>query len=246
MIRVSPVTILNTAFYKFVSLENLPELRRLLKARCLELKLKGTLLLSPEGINGFLAGAPDAITEFKQVLAGMDPFKDLSFKESFSDDVPFGRMLVKLKKEIIPMGRPDIQPQTETGTRLKAETLKKWLDEKKELVLLDTRNEYEVREGTFENALNLGISTFRQIPEKMESLSEAVKAKPVVMFCTGGIRCEKATALALKMGFSEVYQLEGGILKYFEECGNHHYKGNCFVFDERVALDSLSCVLSTY
>lgn len=147
-------------------------------------------------------------------------------------------MLVKLKKEIIPMGRPDVSPVEMTGDRIAPVELKKWLDENRDFLLLDTRNDYEVELGTFEKAQHLNLRHFRNFAQKLDLLPPEMKDKPVVMFCTGGIRCEKATAYALKSGFKEVYQLEGGILKYFEECRKDHYDGECFVFDHRRTVDS--------
>lgn len=229
--------ILNIAFYRFVALSSLPERRVIFRERCHSLGLKGTILLSEEGINGFLAGTADSIRAFQSFLLEMPVFSGMTFKESESSRIPFGRMRVKLKKEIISMGHVDIRPESFTAPRVSAEELCRWMDEKRDIVVLDTRNTYEIEKGTFENAIDLDIQTFRKFPEKLMALPQAVREKPVVMFCTGGIRCEKATAFALKQGFREVYQLDGGILKYFEECGGKHYRGGCFVFDERVALD---------
>lgn len=229
--------ILNVAFYKFVELDNLAERRALLRARAQELGLRGTILLSLEGINSFLAGEEAAIRQFLQELRSSPEFSELEVKESWSEQIPFSRMLVKLKKEIIPMGRPDIRPSDRTGKRLLAADFKKWLDENRDIVVIDTRNDYEVEAGTFEKAKDFQIRNFRDFGDKLKEVPEETKKKPVVMFCTGGIRCEKATALAMKEGFTDVYQLEGGILKYFEEIGGAHYRGNCFVFDNRVSVD---------
>jgi predicted sulfurtransferase len=232
---------LNTAFYKFVNLPELTELRARLKDACLSRGLMGTILLSSEGINGFLAGAPESVHEFKAYLEAIPEIGKLEFKDSTSEKNPFTRMLVKLKKEIIPMGLPEINPTEMTGARLTPLELKKWLDEKRDFVLLDTRNDYEVELGTFTAARDLGLRHFRNFAKKLDLLPAEipdVKEKPVVMFCTGGIRCEKATAYALKTGFREVYQLEGGILKYFEDCKQEHYEGECFVFDHRRAVSS--------
>lgn len=228
----------NIAFYQFVPLENLPGLRQTLRSLTRELGLKGTILLAPEGINGFLAGPQPAIGRFWATLTAMSPFQKLTCKQSISAAAPFARMLVKLKKEIIPMGSPDIQPNRETGPRVEPEDLCRWLDEGREVILIDTRNDYELAQGTFQGAVDLKIRKFREFGDALARLPSEIKKKPVVMFCTGGIRCEKATAYAMKHGFENVFQLEGGILKYFEKCGNKHYDGDCFVFDERVALNS--------
>ncbi|MBC7691084.1 MAG: glutathione S-transferase N-terminal domain-containing protein [Methylotenera sp.] len=228
---------LNVAFYKFVELSDLRELQASVKETALQLSLKGSVLLSQEGVNAFIAGEPAQVRAFLKFLGEMPFFKNIPVKESWTHHLPFKRMLVKIKKEIITMGEPDIHPALKSGDRISALELKKWLDEKKDVVLLDTRNDYEIEHGTFGGALDLGLKTFKEFPKKLEGVTQDIKDKPVVMFCTGGIRCEKATALALKHGFTDVYQLEGGILKYFEEVGGAHYKGECFVFDGRVAVD---------
>jgi len=232
------MAIQNIAFYKFVNLPELVDLRAKLREACLSREFMGTILLSPEGINGFLAGEPARIEEFKAYIQAMPEFEKLQFKDSISEKNPFNRMLVKLKKEIIPMGRPDVSPVEMTGDRIAPVELKKWLDENRDFLLLDTRNDYEVELGTFEKAQHLNLRHFRNFAQKLDLLPPEMKDKPVVMFCTGGIRCEKATAYALKSGFKEVYQLEGGILKYFEECRKDHYDGECFVFDHRRTVDS--------
>jgi UPF0176 protein len=146
-------------------------------------------------------------------------------------------MLVKIKKEIISMGMPEISPAIKRAPAVSPTTLKQWLDEGREVVLVDTRNEYEIRLGTFQNALAIGVDTFRAFPNKAAQLDASLKNKTVVTFCTGGIRCEKAAPVLQNLGFTDVYQLDGGILKYFEACGGAHYDGDCFVFDRRVALN---------
>lgn len=229
--------IINIAAYRFVSIDDLPSLRHALKDKCLSLELKGTILLAPEGINLFLAGTRDNIQVFIDDLTSDKRFAGMEFKESPSSHKPFNRMLVKLKKEIIPMGLPEISPTTNPAPNLSAETLRSWLDEGKEVVLLDTRNDYEVSLGTFKNAVHLDIETFREFPEKVKELLPEYKDKVIVSFCTGGIRCEKAAPAMLNAGFKNVYQLQGGILKYFEEVGGDYYDGDCFVFDRRVALN---------
>jgi predicted sulfurtransferase len=228
--------VLNAAFYQFVTLSDLPTLRTGLRARTRELGLKGTILISEEGINCMLAGAEERLRGFIAELEARSPFRKFDVKESWSEATPFLRMFVKIKKEIIPMGRPDVRPAELTAARLEPKQLKSWLDQGKEVVLLDTRNEYEIQYGTFRGARRMGLKHFRDFSNKLSELSPELRDKPVVMFCTGGIRCEKATALAMKENFKEVYQLEGGILRYFEDCGGAHYDGDCFVFDERVAL----------
>ncbi len=230
--------ILNIAFYRFVELSDLVDLRNLLRELGQELNLKGTILLSSEGINGCLAGLEENIRTFQQSIEKYPFGSNLNYKQSYSNSVPYKRYLVKIKKEIIPAGDNDIKPAVLTGTHISPSELKLWLDENREFEFLDTRNEFEIEFGTFKKAKQLNLKHFREFSEKLKSLPEESKLKPMVMFCTGGIRCEKASVIAMKSGFKDVYQLDGGILKYFEECGEAHYEGECFVFDERISLDS--------
>lgn len=229
---------INISAYKFVDLDNLTQRKEELLPLCQSLQLKGTILLSLEGINLFVAGKRKAIDEFVKFLAQRPEYSNLPIKESISDHQPFSRMLVRLKKEIISMGVDKIRPVSKTSPKLPAQTLKNWLDEGKDVTLLDVRNDYEIEIGTFSNAVPIGIDHFRKFPEATQALSDDLKNKPIVMFCTGGIRCEKAGPLMEQQGFNEVYQLDGGILRYFEDCGGEHYDGDCFVFDKRVAVDS--------
>ncbi|NQV26456.1 MAG: sulfurtransferase [Rhodopirellula sp.] len=231
--------IVNIAAYKFVELDKLPQRREQIRELTRQLDLKGTVLLSEEGINLFVAGSRSAIDQFLAELRVDTPLSDLSVKESLSERQPFTRMLVKIKNEIISFGVDGIDPRHRTSPKLPPQQLKQWLDEGRPVHLLDTRNDYEVEVGTFSNALVLGIDHFREFPAAIESLPDAMKEEPVVMFCTGGIRCEKAGPFMQDRGFQNVFQLEGGILKYFEECGGDHYDGDCFVFDQRVAVDPL-------
>jgi UPF0176 protein len=228
---------INIAAYKFVDLDDLAARKSVMLPLCKFLGLKGTILLSREGINLFLAGTRDAVDTFLQHLHSQPEFADLAVKTSISDHQPFSRMLVRLKKEIISMGVEAIRPLKNTSPKISATTLKQWLDDDKDVTLLDVRNDYEIEVGTFSNAVPVGIDHFRRFPEAAKRLPETMKSKPIVMFCTGGIRCEKAGPLMEQEGFHEVYQLDGGILKYFEECGGDHYDGDCFVFDKRVAVD---------
>ncbi len=234
------LSIMNVSAYRFVHLtvNILPTLQVNLKSKAKQLRLKGTILLSSEGINLFLSGKKEAITSFHCFLNTFPYFQDISFKESFSNFHPFKKMLVKLKKEIIPFGIDSINPEKHTAPYVSPEQLMIWLKERPELVLLDTRNTFEIELGSFENALNLGIKKFRDFPDAVKKLPEKLKKLPIVTFCTGGIRCEKAAAYLLKVGFKEIYQLEGGILNYFEKCGENHFKGPCFVFDERKKVNS--------
>lgn len=229
--------VINISAYKFVTLDGLETLRAKLKETCLTLGLKGTILLSPEGLNVALSGSRISIDKIKEYFEKSDSFKDMPYKESTSDHQPFNRMLVRLKKEVIAFGIEGIAPQTHTSPHLSPKLLRDWLESGKDIVLLDTRNEYEIKLGTFKNAINPHIDTFRDFPKAIKNLDPAIKNKPVVTFCTGGVRCEKAAPYLEKEGFKEVYQIDGGILKYFEECGGAFWEGDCFVFDHRVALD---------
>jgi len=229
--------ILNIAAYKFLPLSDLKPLRARLQALCKAWDLKGTILLSPEGINLFVAGLAAPIGLLLTELRSWPGLEDLQPKVSETGHQPFRRMLVRLKKEIIAFGVEGIDPARRTSPKLAPGELKRWLDEGRPVTLLDTRNDYEVKLGTFRNALPIGIDHFREFPDAVDKLSPELKERPIVMFCTGGIRCEKAGPFMEREGFRNVFQLDGGILKYFEECGGAHYDGECFVFDRRVGLD---------
>ncbi|MDB6023141.1 MAG: rluA [Pedosphaera sp.] len=229
--------IVNIAAYKFVSLPDLRLLRARLLALCRGWELKGTILLSAEGINLFVAGEAEKINLLLAELRSWPGLADLQPKVSETDHQPFRRMLVRVKKEIIAFGVEGIDPAQRTSPKLAAKTLKQWLDEGRPVTLLDTRNDYEVKLGTFKNALPIGVGHFREFPEAVRNLPAKLKEQPIVMFCTGGIRCEKAGPFMEREGFKNIFQLDGGILKYFEECGGAHYEGECFVFDQRVGVD---------
>ena len=230
--------VINISAYKFTPLEDLSALKQTLLTVGTSLALKGTVLLSPEGINVFVAGDACNVDAFVSRLRAVPGLEDLTPKKSESKGQPFGRLRVKIKKEIIAFGVPGIDPARKPAPKLAPHTLKQWLDEGKPLLLLDTRNNYEVERGTFRGAIPAGIRRFRDFPTAMERLSAVPKDQPIVMFCTGGIRCEKAAPFMVREGFKHVFQLEGGILKYFEECGGAHYDGECFVFDQRDAVDA--------
>ena len=229
--------IVNISCYKFVELDQLPERKTTIRRRAVELNLKGTVLLSHEGINLFVAGPQQSIRDFVEFLREDPALNDLAPKESVNQYQPFNRMLVKIKREIIAFGIENVAPGIRTSPKLPAAELRKWLDEGRKVHLLDTRNDYEYSIGTFNNAIKLGIDHFREFPEAIAKLPEEFKEEPIVMFCTGGIRCEKAGPFMELAGFRNVYQLDGGILRYFEEVGGDHYHGECFVFDQRVAVD---------
>ncbi len=227
----------NIAAYKFAHLPDLRVLRERLLTKCKAWGLKGTILLSTEGINLFVAGEREPVGLLLAELRSVSGLEDLTAKYSETVHQPFNRMLVRLKKEIIAFGVEGIDPATRTSPKLAAKDLKQWLDEGRPVTLLDTRNDYEVKLGTFKNALSIGVDHFRDFPAAVAKLSPELKAQPIVMFCTGGIRCEKAGPYMESVGFQNIFQLDGGILKYFEECGGAHYDGECFVFDQRVGLD---------
>ncbi|MGP1682167.1 MAG: oxygen-dependent tRNA uridine(34) hydroxylase TrhO [Giesbergeria sp.] len=232
------MNILNIAAYRFVLVNDLEQLRAALKARGAELGLKGTILIAAEGINLFLAGTAANVEAFLQTLRSDARFASIEVKRSWSAEQPFNRLLVKIKREIVTMQRPEINPCAAPAPRLAPQELKRWLDEGREIALLDTRNRFEAELGSFENTLSLGLQSFSDFPRATPALPQELKDRPIVTFCTGGIRCEKAAPWLISQGFREVYQLDGGIRNYFEQCGGAHFRGACFVFDERVALDA--------
>ncbi|MBK39226.1 MAG: sulfurtransferase [Euryarchaeota archaeon] len=234
--RIEMDSFVNIAGYRFVDLPDRDELREPFREVCEANRLLGTILLSTEGINFFLCGDQPGIDGFLEYLESDGRFVDIPLKISHSEKLAFRRMNVRLKNEIISMGMDEIRPAEHTGEPISPTEFKQWLDEGRDITVLDTRNDYEIRIGTFENAVDFDISTFRTFPDAVKN-TNLDKEKTVVMFCTGGIRCEKASALMLKQGFQDVRQLEGGVLGYFEEVGGAHWNGDCFVFDRRVAVD---------
>ena len=228
----------NIAGYQFTPLAELKSLREGLLRQCKGWGLRGTILLSTEGINLFVAGDDAGVEGLVAELRSWPGLAGFTPKVSYSDEQPFRRMLVRIKREIIAFGVPGIDPATRTSPKLAARELKQWLDEGRPVTLLDTRNDYEVRLGTFRGAKTLGIDHFRDFPAAVAELPVEMKRQPIVMFCTGGIRCEKAGPYMEREGFEQIFQLDGGILKYFEECGGEHYDGECFVFDQRVGVDA--------
>ena len=236
-------TFVNIAAYKFVTLDDTAAQRPVFLDKCNALSLKGTILLSPEGINLFLAGTRHDIDAFLTWLRSDARFADLEVKESLSDDQPFNKMLVKLKREIITMKHPLIKPELGRAPVVESHTLKRWLDQGhdddgKPVVMMDTRNDFEVDVGTFDNTLDYRITKFSEFPDVVAAHREELKDKTVVTFCTGGIRCEKSTNYLLGKGLPEVYHLKGGILKYLEEvpAEESKWEGECFVFDQRVSV----------
>jgi UPF0176 protein len=232
--------VLNISAYLFTRIDDRERLRPALKHRANELELKGTILLAEEGINMFLAGAEASVRAFVAELRCDPRFTPIAPKESWSAQQPFGKLLVKLKREIIRMDRPAIRPEAERAPAVAPATLRRWLDQGhdddgREVVLLDTRNAFEVGYGTFAGAVDWGIERFTQFPDAAASHAAELEGKTVVSFCTGGIRCEKA-AIHLRESGVDALQLEGGILGWFEHVGGAHWNGECFVFDEREAL----------
>ena len=237
------MSILNIAAYRFVALDDLPGLRERVRERAEALALKGTVLLAPEGINLFLAGARAAVEAFMAWLREDARFAGLAVKESLSDTVPFGRLRVRLKREIITMQQPAIRPAAGRAPAVDAVTLRRWLeqghdDAGRAVVMLDTRNDYETAVGRFDGAVDYRIDRFTAFPAAVAADRARYAGKTVVSYCTGGIRCEKAAIHMQAIGIEHVHQLEGGILKYLELTDGAHWQGDCFVFDGRGAVDA--------
>lgn len=224
-------------FYKFVKLDDYQELRRPLQKFCEERNIKGTILLAKEGINSTVSGAPEKIEELLDYLKSDQRLTDLEYKESFDEEETFYRMKVKLKKEIVHLGLPEVDPNKKVGTYVDPQNWNKLLEDP-EVIVIDTRNDYEYEIGTFKNAIDPQTAEFEEFPDYVQKNLDPKKHKKVAMFCTGGIRCEKATSYMLDQGFEEVYHLKGGILKYLEDIPQEEslWKGDCFVFDNRVSV----------
>jgi len=234
------MNIVNITAYRFVSInENeLPKMCDALRSCGQELGVKGTIYIGKEGINFSLAGERQPIEKYKAFLNSYKVFKDLYYKESLSGSTPFSKMMVKIKPEIIRMDCETVEPIKKTVPHLSPEDFKRWYEQKKEMVVLDTRNDYEYAVGSFDDAIDLNIENFRDFLEAVKKLPEEYKKKPIVTFCTGGVRCEKAGEYMRQQGFEEVYQLDGGIINYFIKAGGDHWHGDCFVFDDRVTINS--------
>ena len=231
------MSVVVATFYKFVPIENCEELQRSLQARCADLALHGTILLASEGINATLSGPDAAINQLLDELRSDERFADLTAKFSPAAEHPFGRLKVKVKREIVTLGRPEANPTAQVGTYV---TPAEWnrIIRDPDVVLVDARNDYEVNIGTFKGAVNPHTESFRELPDYLTNTLDPQQHPKVALFCTGGIRCEKATSYLLQQGFQEVYHLQGGILKYLEEVPEPEslWEGECFVFDERVAV----------
>lgn len=235
--------ILNLAAYRFVAIDDAAAIVGWLRAEAERFSLLGTVLVAPEGINLFLAGEQSGIAGFLDALRADARFRDLPAKLSRSEHVPFARLKVKLKREIIAFRQPDAAPLGERAPSVTPATLARWLDQGhddagRRVVLLDTRNREEFGHGTFRDAETLPIDNFVDFPAAVQERAPAWRDATVVPFCTGGIRCEKAVRWMQQRGIAHVQQLDGGILGYFEAVGGRHYDGDCFVFDARVALDA--------
>lgn len=228
------------AFYHFTELPDYESLRNPLKEFCDAHQLKGTILLAKEGINSTIAGSRDAIDALLEYLRKDPRLQNLEHKESYCQGVPFQRMKVRLKKEIVTLGVPDIDPRYRVGTYVEPKDWNELIADP-DVIVIDTRNTYEVEFGTFKGAINPNLETFGEFPQYVQEQLNPEKHQKVAMFCTGGIRCEKASAYMLSQGFSEVYHLKGGILKYIEEVPKEEsiWEGECFVFDDRVSIDRI-------
>ena len=233
----TPKPIRVAALYRFCRLERFAELRQPLAAFCCGQGIKGTLLLAPEGINGTVAGSPDAIAALMRRLAEIPEFDGLEVKYSHADAMPFHRMKVRLKREIVTMGVAGIDPANDAGAYVEPADWNALIADP-DTVVIDTRNDYEVSLGTFAGAVNPHTASFRAFPDWVEANRSALEGKRIAMFCTGGIRCEKATAFMRSRGFDDVHHLKGGILSYLEKvpAKDSLWQGECFVFDERVAV----------
>lgn len=225
------------ALYKFVALDDLPILQAELQRHCAANRVFGTLLLAPEGINGTIAGPETGLRTVIAALRSQSVFSDLEVKESWAPTQPFLRMKVRLKKEIVTLGVDEVDPINRTGQYVEP---KQWneLISRPDVLVVDTRNDYEVDIGTFEGAIDPKTQSFSELPDWVDSELDIPKDTPIAMFCTGGIRCEKSTALLKAKGFSEVYHLKGGVLKYLEDVPKAEslWQGECFVFDQRVSV----------
>lgn len=234
---MSQTPFLVAALYKFVRMDHLPEKRAALQALCEAQEIRGTLLLAPEGINGTIAGPDQGIAAVLAALRALPGLGELAPKYSRAVSQPFYRMKVRLKREIVTMGQPDVDPNLIVGTYVKPQDWNALISDP-DVLVLDTRNDYEVEIGTFERAVDPHTQSFRQFPDFVEGLKKQGKTPKVAMFCTGGIRCEKASAYMKSQGFPEVFHLEGGILKYLETVPEDEslWNGDCFVFDQRVSV----------
>lgn len=225
------------ALYHFARFDRFADLQAPLTDICEKNGIVGTLLLAPEGINGTIAGSREGIDTVLDFIRAQPEFEALEHKESFAEQLPFYRLKVRLKKEIVAMGVPGTDPTQIVGTYVEPQDWNDLIDDP-DTVIIDTRNDYEIKVGTFKNAVNPGTEAFREFPDWVKRNENMLKGKKIAMFCTGGIRCEKSTAFVKSLGYDDVYHLKGGILKYLEDVPQEQstWDGECFVFDERVAV----------
>ncbi len=229
----------HTTAYQFLDIEEDEALRQSLLANCKRLRLSGNVTLATEGINLSLAGSRDAVSQIERFLREESPFQDLRFRRSYASKAPFSRLIVRFRPSLLPIRAEMPVASRNPGAHLPPERLRQWLDEDRPIRLLDARNDYETRLGRFATAEALPLRQFRDFPERARAL--VPDERPLVTYCTGGIRCELASAWLRERGHSEVWQLSGGILHYLERCGNRHWRGECFVFDDRLAVDADLC-----
>lgn len=231
------MTTIVATFYKFVALSDYQTLQASIKERCEQQAVKGTILLAQEGINGTIAGTRQSIDAVFSYLKSDSRLQDIDIKESTAESAPFAKLKVRLKKEIVTIGLPEVSPTKQVGTYVPPQEWNSVISDP-EVVVIDTRNRYEVGMGTFQGAKDPETDAFNEFPDYVKENLNPGKNKKVAMFCTGGIRCEKASSYMLSQGFEQVYHLKGGILKYLEEVPEEEslWQGECFVFDERVAI----------
>ena len=231
------MTITVATFYKFIKLPDISDRQPVLLSYCEAQAIKGTILLATEGINGTIAGTPEAIATVFSYLRRDPLLADLEYKKSYVNTLPFARMKVRLKKEIVTIGLPEVDPSEQVGTYVNPQDWNHIIQDP-EVTVIDTRNDYEVSIGSFQGATNPHTDSFREFPEYVKQNLDPGKHKKVALFCTGGIRCEKATSFMLSKGFPQVYHLKGGILRYLGEISSIEslWSGECFVFDKRVAV----------
>ena len=235
-LELKPV-VLNISGYRFVAIDDIPATLDMVEGICADLDIKGSVFIATEGINISLAGNLLAVQSFITGLSRDARFANMRFHHTYSRFVPFNKLLFKVKPELVPLGEELLADASYSHQYLPPAELQQWLNSGKEFTLLDMRNDFEYRLGTFVGAQQLGMEGFRQLPAKMEEIRALPKDRPLVTFCTGGIRCEKAGPYFEKLGFNEVYQLDGGIIEYLRSTSGEYWRGNCFVFDDRVSIN---------
>ena len=229
--------VLNISGYRFVAIDDVPATLESVENFCLDLKIKGSVFMASEGINISLAGNLLDIQSFISELEKDSRFTNMRFHHTYSRFVPFNKLVFKTKSELVPLGENPLAAKSYSHQYLPAVELLQWIDSEKEFTLLDMRNKFEYQLGTFAGAQQLEMDGFRQLPSKLDEIDKLPKDKPLVTFCTGGIRCEKAGPYLERFGFNQVYQLDGGIIEYLRATNGNHWQGNCFVFDDRVSLN---------